>query len=53
LDARLAFRPRKGVELSLVGQNLLQSSHPEYIVETLTPPIEVQRGVYAGLKIEF
>ncbi|MGR9053267.1 MAG: TonB-dependent receptor plug domain-containing protein, partial [Gammaproteobacteria bacterium] len=40
LDARLAWRPVRSVELSLVGQNLLQSSHLEYRQETQTVPTE-------------
>jgi iron complex outermembrane receptor protein len=30
LDARLAWQPRRNLELSLAGQNLLQSSHAEF-----------------------
>jgi iron complex outermembrane receptor protein len=30
LDARLGWRPAPGVELSLVGRNLLHDRHPEY-----------------------
>jgi iron complex outermembrane receptor protein len=30
LDARVAWRPRAGLELALVGQNLLRPRHPEF-----------------------
>ena len=30
LDARVAWRPREGLELALVGQNLLHPRHPEF-----------------------
>jgi len=30
LDARVAHRPRRGLELALVGQNLLHPRHPEF-----------------------
>ena len=30
LDARVAHRPRPGLELALVGQNLLHPEHPEF-----------------------
>ncbi|MBF0507465.1 MAG: TonB-dependent receptor [Deltaproteobacteria bacterium] len=40
LDARLAWKPIKSLELSLVGQNLLQGSHAEY------SQFEINRGVY-------
>ena len=54
LDVRLAWRPAKGIELSLVGQNLLQDSRLEGTTEVLTVDHnEVQRGVYGTLKIEF
>jgi iron complex outermembrane recepter protein len=43
LDARLAWRPRASTELALVGQNLLNSQHVEYLG---TPSNQIQRGVY-------
>ena len=48
LDARLAWRPRCGMELSLVGQNLLQPHHAEYSTSVFSGdiPTQVQRGVY-------
>jgi iron complex outermembrane receptor protein len=54
LDLRLAWQPRKDLELSLVGQNLLDNAHPEfgsgYILST---PSEIQRGVYAKADWKF
>ena len=47
LDLRLAWQPRKDLELSLVGQNLLDNAHPEYGSSfILSTPSEIQRGVY-------
>ena len=50
LDARLAWRPTSNMELSVVGQNLLDSQHPEYnqfSTDTATgQPFEVQRGAF-------
>ena len=48
MDARLGWRPNKSWELSVVGQNLLDSHHLEFGGNTfLTAPlIEMQRGVY-------
>lgn len=48
LDARLAWRPRRNLELAVVGQNLLDSHHLEsgtsqVIRGTL---VEIPRGVY-------
>ncbi len=41
LDLRLGWHATKNVELSLVGQNLLQGHHAEWAGGT-----EIQRGVY-------
>ncbi len=46
LDLRLGWQPRPGIELALVGQNLLQHSHQEYDPEFQTPASEVPRGIY-------
>ena len=53
LDIRLAWRPRPGIELALVGQNLLQDNHLEYVQEILTMPTEVPRGIYAKIEWSF
>jgi iron complex outermembrane receptor protein len=49
LDARLAWRPRKGLEISVVGQNLLDDHHPEFGVSSFiaAPLVEIRRNVYA------
>jgi iron complex outermembrane receptor protein len=49
MDMRLAWRPRKRLELAVVGQNLLQAQHQEYGRATgdwLTDFTAVPRGVY-------
>ena len=46
-DARLAWRVRPNLELSLVGQNLLDSQHPE---ASETRRSEIPRSVFAGLR---
>tara|TARA_Y100000588_G_C13421689_1_gene571867 strand:+ start:84 stop:356 length:273 start_codon:yes stop_codon:yes gene_type:complete len=54
LDLRLAWRPVRALEVALVGQNLLDEHHPEFVdlfVDSL--PTEVQRGVYATAAWEF
>ncbi len=48
-DVRLAWRPDRQLELALVGQNLFDSQHLEYIQESFTLPTEVERGVYIKL----
>ncbi|MEN8129009.1 MAG: TonB-dependent receptor [Pseudomonadota bacterium] len=50
LDARMAWKVNKNLELSLVGQNLVESRHLEFrteFVEIL--PTQVERGVYGKL----
>ncbi|BCG64003.1 MAG: iron complex outermembrane recepter protein [Methyloprofundus sp.] len=54
LDIRVAWRPIKKLELSLVGQNLLAAHHLEYLQEIhAQTPIELDRGVYAKLAWHF
>jgi iron complex outermembrane receptor protein len=48
LDVRVAWQAWKSVEISVVGQNLLQDHHPEFFGGT-----EVQRGVYGKLAGSF
>lgn len=55
LDARLGWRPRKGLELSVVGQNLLDQAHPEFGTSPLvrSPLVELRRGFYTKLTWSF
>ena len=53
MDLRLAWKPIKNIELSVVGQNLLDSQHLEAIGEAFQKPTEVPRGVYGKLALEF
>ena len=48
LDLRLAWQPTDYAEVSIVGQNLLDSQHLEFgnVGGSPTPLVEVQRGVY-------
>ena len=47
IDARLAWRPIKNIELSVVGQNLFEKGHPEYY------SLEIERSVYGKLVWSF
>lgn len=54
LDVRLGWFPLKHLELSLVGQNLLDGHHLEFdteLIETLST--EIQRSVYGALTWRF
>jgi len=53
LNLRLAWRPMPDLELSLVGQNLQDPRHPEFVGENLTPPSEVERSLYGQLRWDF
>lgn len=48
LDARLAWRPRKDLELSVAGQNLLVDHHAEFGTNPFirSPLVEIRRSVY-------
>ena len=53
-DARLAWQPVEGLELSLVGQNLFDSQHQEFSPEfVVTDETEVERSVYGKVEWRF
>ncbi len=52
-DSRIAWSPTKKVEISLVGQNLLDDKHQEFSEAIYTVPSEIGRSVYAKLAIKF
>ena len=50
LDLRVGWRPIKNLEFSIVGQNLIDSSHAEFRPELMdTVPTEVERSVYGKI----
>ncbi|GLI38940.1 TonB-dependent receptor [Geobacter hydrogenophilus] len=50
LDARLAWKPTRNLELSLVGRNLTDSHHPEFNSAIIsTAPTEVERSYYGKI----
>ncbi len=56
MDLRLAWRPRKRLELAVVGQNLLQPYHYEFgkTADNLNCEItEVPRGVYGTVTLRY
>jgi iron complex outermembrane recepter protein len=52
-DIRLSYRPTANLELSLVGQNLLDDRHPEQTSELGVPTTEVPRGFYGRITWRF
>jgi iron complex outermembrane receptor protein len=54
LDVRLAWQVDEHLELSVVGQNLLDKQHPEHYLSTFTPlTTEVPRSIYGQVRLEF
>lgn len=54
IDLRLGWKPNKNLEMSLVGQNLLDSHHLEWVDWFYQPRgIEVEPGVYAKITWRF
>lgn len=54
LDLRYAWRVGSGVEFTLVGQNLLDARHAEFVPELLpSQATQVERGWYAKAKWQF
>jgi iron complex outermembrane receptor protein len=54
-DARLAWRVSKNLELSIVGQSLLQKQHAEYSSGFIlgNPQTQIPRSVYAKITWQF
>jgi len=52
-DSRIAWKPLEKVELSLVGQNLLNEHHKEFTEIPVLAQTEVGRTVYAKVSVRF
>ncbi|MCK5890029.1 MAG: TonB-dependent receptor, partial [Methylococcales bacterium] len=53
MDVRLAWQATNGIELSLIGQNLLATQQLEYTSELFSADAFVERGVYGKIVWEF
>jgi len=54
LDARLAWKPLKNLELALVGQNLLHDQHKEFVAQFIgIQPTTVGRSMYGKITWTF
>ncbi len=56
LDARLGWKPMEKLELSLVGQNLQDPEHSEFLSGTdinLFKATQVQRSIFGKLTLQF
>jgi len=53
MDTRLGWRPVKKLEISLVGRNLLDPHHPEFIASRPGGEGEVERSIYGKVTWRF
>jgi iron complex outermembrane receptor protein len=53
MDLRIGWKITPQIELSLVGQNLLDKSHVEFVQEAFSLPVEVERSIYSVLTYRF
>lgn len=54
IDSRIAWRPREELEVSFVGQNLLDESHPEFVTSVIeSQSTEVERSFYGKVTWRF
>lgn len=53
IDLRYAWKPTKGLELSLVGQNLLDRRHPEFVPDFPSELLQIERSLYFKAKWQF
>ena len=54
LDLNLTWHYKKNVEISLVGKNLLDNNHLEYVsIIQQTIPTEIPRMIYGKVEIKF
>jgi iron complex outermembrane receptor protein len=52
-DTRLGWKPMEGLELSLVGQNLLDSEHPEFSGFIYQNGSQIPRSVFGMVTVRF
>ncbi len=53
-DLRLGWEASPGLELSIIGQNLLDNHHPEFLPDFInTRPTEVERSIYGRITWSF
>lgn len=53
LDMRLGYEPIDGVEFSILGENLLDNTHPEFGPFLYNYPAEIGRAFYGQLTLRF
>jgi len=53
MDLRLGWEITPSIEISLVGQNLLDETRVEFVQESFSQPVEIERSVYGVLSYRF
>lgn len=53
VDARLGWKPIDGVDISLIGQNLLDEYHTEYRQMLYSQPHSIGRSVFGKVTVQF
>lgn len=53
LDLRVSWKPLKNLQLSLVGQNINDDAHMEYIDEAFGYPRQVERSFFGQIQLQF
>jgi iron complex outermembrane receptor protein len=53
LNLRLAWRPGENLELSLIGRDLLDDRHLEFVGESYLMPTEIERSIHAQVLLHF
>jgi iron complex outermembrane receptor protein len=52
-DTGITYKPIKGLELSLVGQNLFDDAHKEFAAIPVLPTVDIGRSVYGKVSWSF
>ena len=52
MDLRLGWFPTENLEMAVVGRNLLDDQHPEFVPQT-GPQREVENSVYGKVTLRF
>ncbi|MBL7872133.1 MAG: TonB-dependent receptor [Cyclobacteriaceae bacterium] len=52
LDLKLAWLPKKNLEVSVTGQNLLNAQHSEYVISSPNPREDVERSFYVKMAFQ-
>lgn len=52
-DTRIGYRPKDNIEISIVGQNLFDSTHQEFSESLYSVAAEIERSFYVNIEYKF